>query len=103
MIIVEGWIKLAEGEIDRLRDKALTMMEETRKEEGCLLYVYSREVENPDVMRISERWANQEALDAHGKSAHMAEFNKAMAGAKILGASVQAYPAEEGRTLLGGD
>lgn len=103
MIIVEGWVKLGEGEIDALHDAALTMMAETRKEDGCLLYVYSREVENPDTMRIAERWTSQEALVAHGKSAHMAEFNKAMAAAKILGASVKSYSAEEGRTLIGGD
>lgn len=103
MIIVEGWVKLAPGELDTLRETALWMMEETRKEEGCELYVYSAELENPDIMRISERWADQAALEAHGKSAHMAKFNEAIGAATILGASVKAYPAEEGRTLIGGN
>ncbi|NNC73360.1 MAG: antibiotic biosynthesis monooxygenase [Sphingomonadaceae bacterium] len=103
MIIVEGWVKLAEGELDKLHDAATTMMAETRKEEGCLLYVFTREIENPDTMRISERWASQEAIDAHGKSAHMAEFNKAIGGASILGAHIQAFPAEAGRTIMGGE
>ena len=103
MIVIEGWVKLAEGELDRLHDAAITMMEETRKEDGCLLYVFSREVENPDTMRISERWASQEAVDAHSKSAHMAEFNKAIGSATILGAHIQAFPAKEGRTIMGGE
>ncbi len=103
MIIIEGWVKLAEGELDRLQDAAVTMMTETRKEEGCLLYVYSREIENPDTMRITERWVDQAAVEAHNASPHMAEFNKAIGDAKILGVHVQAYPAEEGRTLMGGE
>ena len=101
MIIVEGWVKLAPGEIDRLHDKALWMMEETRKEAGCLGYAFSRALEEPDVLRIAERWESQEALDAHAASDHMAEFNKTMGGAKILGASLKSYTAEEARTLLG--
>ncbi len=103
MIIVEGWVKLAAGELDKLRETALWMMEKTRKEEGCELYVYSTELENPDVMRISERWASPAALEAHGNSAHMAKFNEAMGKAQILGISVKAYTAEAGRTLIGGD
>ncbi len=103
MIIVEGWIELSEGDIETIRDAALTMMADTRKEEGCLLYVYSTELENPDTIRIAERWENMEALQAHGKTPHMTAFNKAMAGVTILGASVKAYPAEQGSTLIGSD
>ncbi len=103
MIIVEGWIELSEGDIDRIRVAALTMMAETRKEEGCLLYVYSTELENPNTIRIAERWANMEALQVHGKSAHMADFNKAMAAVTLQGARVKAYPAEPGSTLIGSD
>jgi quinol monooxygenase YgiN len=102
MIIVEGWVKLASGEIDRLRDQALAMLEETRKEEGCISYAFSVPIDDPDTLRIAEVWESQEALDAHGQTPHMAEFGKALREATILEASLKAYPAEEGRTLLGG-
>jgi quinol monooxygenase YgiN len=101
MIIVEGWVKLAPGEIDRLEEKALWMMEQTRAEDGCLSYCFSRAMEDPDTLRIAERWASQEAIDAHAASAHMAEFNKTMAGAKVLGASLKSYEGEEKATILG--
>ena len=81
MIIVEGWVRLDEGELDRLHDVAITMLEETRKEEGCISYCFSRAMEDPNLMRIAEVWESQEALDAHGKSAHMATFNQALGGA----------------------
>ena len=34
MIIVEGWVRLDEGELDRLHDVAITMLEETRKKKA---------------------------------------------------------------------
>lgn len=101
MIIVQGWVRLEVGELDKLHDAAITMMEETHKEEGCISYTFSRAIEEPDLMRIAEIWESQEALTAHSNSAHMASFNKAMGGAKILGASIKSYPAEAGKTLLG--
>ena len=102
MIIVEGWVKLAAGEIDRLRDQALAMLQATRKEEGCVSYSFSVPIDDPDTLRIAEVWESQEALDAHGQTPHMADFGKTLREAKILEASLKAYPAEEGRTLLGG-
>ena len=101
MIIVIGWARLAAGEMDRLHDAAITMLEETRKEDGCISYTYGRAVEDPDTMLITEIWESQEALTAHSQSPHMATFNKAMAGANILGISVKSYPAEAGNTLIG--
>jgi len=103
MIIVEGWVRMEAGELDRLHDVAVTMIEETRKEEGCISYAYGRAMEEPDVMRIAEVWESQDALTAHMQSAHMATFNQALAGAKILGVSVKSYPAETSKTLMGED
>ncbi|QLC22215.1 antibiotic biosynthesis monooxygenase [Parasphingopyxis sp. CP4] len=103
MIIVQGWVRLDEGELDRLHDVAITMMEETRKEEGCIAYTFSRAMEDPNLMRIAEVWEDQASLDAHGKSPHMATFNQSLGSAKILGISIKAYPAEAGKTLMGAD
>lgn len=101
MIIVEGWVRMETGELDRLTDTATTMLEETRKEAGCISYSFSRAMEEPDVMRLAEIWVDQAALDEHFQSAHMKTFNQALADAKILGVSVKSYTAEAGRTLMG--
>ncbi len=103
MIVVEGWAKLAAGELDRLEAAALKMIEETRKEEGCLSYAFSRAIEDPDVMRIAEVWKDQAALDAHMASPHMAEFNAVLGSAKIEGASIKGYDADSARQLMGSD
>jgi quinol monooxygenase YgiN len=103
MIIVVGWVRTAEGELDKLHDAAITMMEETRKEPGCISYSFSRAMEDPYIMRLAEIWESQEALTAHSQTPHMATFNQAVGGAEILGVSVKSYPAEAGQTLMGED
>lgn len=102
MIIVEGWVRLAPGEVERLRPAALEMLRATREEEGCMEYAFAIDLADPQVFRIVERWFDQDALNAHFASPHMAAFNKAMGEAKIEGGSVKSYDAAETRVLLGG-
>lgn len=101
MIMVEGWIKFAPGEVERLRPAAAKMMEATRAEAGCHTYAFSADLADPDTMRIAERWESQDAINAHLATPHMAEFNKAVGGAKILGISLKSYEASFLRTLMG--
>lgn len=102
MILIQGWVRLAPGEIERLAPAVVTMMRTTRAEEkGCLDYAFALDLAEPDLLRLSERWTDQAALDKHFATPHMAAFNKAMADAKILAGSIKAYTAEETRTLMG--
>ncbi len=101
MIIIQGWIRLADGEIARLRPAAETMINTTRTTEpGCIEYNFAVDLVEPNLIRISERWKDQAALDAHFASAHMAAFQKVMAGAKILGISAMAYNGSDERKLM---
>jgi quinol monooxygenase YgiN len=100
MIIVTGWVKLAPGQIDTFMLAALAMIQATREEPGCIDYAFARDFKDPDMIRISERWVDQDALSAHFASAHMATFNAALAKAHILSADVIAYNAQELRPLI---
>ena len=102
MILVEGSVRLAPGEIERLYDAMQAQIEATRAEPGCELYAFSVDVLDPQVLRISERWASQEALDAHMKAPHMAEFGKVLGTARIEAMRVDSYQGSFIRTLLGG-
>ncbi len=101
MIVVMGTIEMAEGEIDRLNPEMTKQMAATQAEDGCEQYIFSRDVTSPDTLLISERWRDDDALAAHGKSPHMAEFNKAIGAAKISAVSVKAYEISNVRTLVG--
>lgn len=100
MLLVQGWIKLATGEFDKVVDQARAMVTATNQEDGCIHYSFSRDVGDPDLLHIAERWRDGDALGAHGKSAHMAEFNKAMGSVKREGADLWLYSAEEVRKLI---
>jgi quinol monooxygenase YgiN len=101
MIVVMGTIELAAGDIDRLAGDIAKQMAATQAEDGCEQYVFSRDVTSPDTLLISERWRDGDALAAHGKTPHMAEFNKAIGKATIKKISVKAYDVANVRTLMG--
>jgi len=101
MIIVEGFIELPPGELDRFRSVAIAMLRETRSEIGCLAYAFATDLDDPNTVRIIERWESEDALARHFATPHMAKFNNALSSAKIVKASVKVYRAELVRTLLG--
>ena len=55
MIIVEGFVQLAPGEISRFRRAAVEMLRETRNEAGCLTYAFATDLDDPETVRIVER------------------------------------------------
>ena len=48
---------------------------------------------------IYERWRDQDALAAHGASAHMAEFQKVMAANPPVGRDLRMYQTDDGQPL----
>ena len=100
MLIIEGWLHFAPGEIEKFAEAARIMVEETRKEEGCLLYCFARDMNDPDILRIAERWADEAALDAHSKSPHMAAFGAGLAQVERIGADIRLYAGDEVRRIM---
>ncbi len=103
MIIVMGSIRLGDGEIDRLAPDMAAQMVATQAEDGCELYVFSRDVTDPNSLLISEQWRDANALAAHGKSPHMAVFNAVIGRAKIENIIVKSYEASNAKTLIGAE
>jgi len=102
MIIVMGTIRADAADIKKLEAAMAEQMAATQAEDGCELYVFSRDVTNPGLLLISERWRDADALAAHSKAPHMATFNRAGGGIKIDEISVKAYDVSGVRTLIGG-
>lgn len=50
------------------------MVEETRKEPGCLQYVAHQSAENPLNFSFYEQYADEAALEAHRESPHFAWY-----------------------------
>lgn len=77
-VVIAGWMDYP-ARRDEVLTSMRTMTELTRREPGCLGYVFSADVENPDRIQVFERWATQEALDAHLATQHVSEFRASIA------------------------
>jgi quinol monooxygenase YgiN len=91
MLVIAGTISIDPEKREAAIGAAVEMMEETRKEAGCISYTFSADLSEPGDFRIFEEWESQEALDAHFKAPHMARFQGAMGGFGVRGMKVQRY------------
>ena len=101
MIIVAGEVRFADGEIDRLKGAMAKNIAATRAEPGCARYVYAVDLSDPNRLIISEEWSDEEAIDAHSQSPHIAEFMAVFGAAKVESAAIHAYEAHFLKTLVG--
>jgi quinol monooxygenase YgiN len=61
---------------------------ETRKEAGCISYELHQSVSDVDTFVFVERWENREALEAHFKAPHLANWRRE-AGPLIVNKKVE--------------
>lgn len=61
----------------------LDLLAATRREEGCIQYDLLEEKANPTDFTFVERWASQEALDAHFQMPHFEVAAKKLDGLLI--------------------
>ena len=99
MIQINGTIKLGRT-IDAATQKAMVeMVRASRAEDGCLDYTFARDMADPDTLVLFERWRDQAALEAHGQSAHMAEFQKVMAANPPASRDIRIYETDDGQPV----
>lgn len=102
MIIVAGRAEVDPARIAGMKAALQAMMQATWEESGCLSYSLAIEneggVDGPAVLCIFERWDSEASLKAHFTAPHMADFNKAAAGA-IVSLDVKLYDAANEREL----
>lgn len=94
MIIVNGRIETTADNIAALTDAIATMETASRAEDGCHDYTFSVEINDVNVIRITERWDSMAVLEVHFKTPHMAEFQKAMAAHPATSGEVHFYEVE---------
>ena len=56
------------------------MVELTRKEEGCISYQLSQDVNSPEYYAMQECWASEEALKKHMQSEHFTRLIPQLGG-----------------------
>ena len=100
MQIVEGWIRFAPGDLAPILAPAKPLLAATRNEAGCQSCVFSIDVEDPNVLRLTEVWQDEAALEAHAHAPHVAAFAGLLRNASIEAMNVKCYSGEFQRTLM---
>jgi quinol monooxygenase YgiN len=76
MIIVSGVVPIRPEMREAAVQAALEMARATAAEQGCLVYRFYADLEDPCLWRIYEEWETAEALAAHFETPHMALFRQ---------------------------
>ncbi len=98
MIIVTGEVEIADKDRERFLEISRTMIAASQAEKGCHGYQYYQDVNNPNLFRPYEQWADEAALAAHFAMPHMATFRQGLAGLEIKRINVIKYkPEDEGK------
>jgi quinol monooxygenase YgiN len=79
-ILVTGHLDIDPAKRDEFLGLIRTLMAETHKEAGCEHYAFTADVDDEGHFHILEQWADQETMDAHSASPHLAAFMGALGG-----------------------
>ncbi|TDJ13934.1 MAG: antibiotic biosynthesis monooxygenase [Deltaproteobacteria bacterium] len=91
MIVIAGHIRIDTANREATSAAASEMMKETHSEAGNISYTFSSDLSDPGLFYIFEEWKDQDALDFHFKTPHMAKFQGALGGLGIQEMKVQKY------------
>lgn len=77
MIVVVGKVRTDAARRDELVRLGQEVARASREEAGCLGYRVFQDTEDPLAFVFVEEWADQEALEAHFRTPHIATFMSA--------------------------
>jgi quinol monooxygenase YgiN len=100
MIVVQGWVRVHEGDRETLREAARTLVAETRKERGNLAYAFAEDLNDAGLFHIVERWADEEAVANHMLTSHIADFLPKLSVLRDVKLRIARYDAPEERVLM---
>lgn len=99
MIVVTGHVRIGPKDLERARPHMRTVLEATRRENGCRLYAFAEDVLDPGLIRIVERWDDWASLDAHQQAPHVVAWRARLKEVGVLDREVTAHEGEKGRAL----
>jgi quinol monooxygenase YgiN len=78
VIIVAGHMTIDPAQRDAALAAIAAGVSATRQEVGNLDYRFSPDLDDPNRFNILERWEDEDAMNAHMASSHLAEFMTAI-------------------------
>lgn len=90
-VLVAGTIRVPPENLDALRPHMAKMLAASRAEDGCLVYSYAVDVEDPGLIRVFEAWRDRAALAAHAEAPHLAEWRASWAALGVSDRRLSLY------------
>lgn len=75
-LIVSGRMRIRPDKRDQAIEAALTLVEASRKEEGCREFRIFSDLADPYCLFVFEIWEGVDAMTRHFQTAHMTEFQE---------------------------
>lgn len=73
-IVLIARLKVKKGKEDEVKQAALAIVVDSRREDGCLNYDFHQSLDDATIFFWHETWANKFALDAHFAKPYFAEL-----------------------------
>ncbi len=95
MIVVNGIFESDAESIKAIQSALAEMEAACKAEQGCHDYTFSVEINNPNVIRLTEKWDDLEALRTHLQQPHMSILREAMGKHPPTSSSVSFFEATQ--------
>lgn len=95
MLIVAGSITTEDDGREAFLTAVVPMVTATLAEPGCNEYVFSADPLEPNRILLFELWDDQDALDTHFTSDHMAQWQRDRESLRVTGADIKKYTISE--------
>lgn len=98
MLLIVGTVCLPPENLAKAQPVMARMVLESRAEEGCEEYCYAEDVLEPGLIHVKELWRDQQTLDRHFASEHIAAWRSAWPDLGIGNRNLRVYEVGEPRT-----
>lgn len=99
MIVVTGRVRTDADKRDQLIAVAQKVASASREEAGCVSYRVFEDTEQPNHFVFVEEWKDEEALQEHFRTSHIAEFMQAIRATLIAPPDVKFHQIASTRDL----
>ena len=99
MLLIIGTIRLPASMMAAARPVMARMIAASRAEIGCLDYSYAEDIRDPGLIRVTELWRDQAALDRHFAAEHLLEWRPEWSRLQISDRDLRVYDVTEPRPV----
>jgi quinol monooxygenase YgiN len=91
MLTLTAKCKVKVDKCDDFLKLAKELVEETKKEEGCISYTLLQDVNDSGIITFLEQWKDEEALVFHGKTEHFKSIVPQLSNMQVEETKVNIY------------